>query len=167
MRRVSPFALSALAWMAAGSAARAADCRIDGEDLIRFAQSQGFASSAKRDGERPATDCRDNWPAVTISAPAAQEGRCRITYFEGARLTAAWKVRSHDFVGLPFTVLTRQGLELGVTAAAKAGESGNLSLRAVVLTGPRCADWREGVVAADAPPVPPPQPAPPDDDPPD
>jgi hypothetical protein len=151
---VTRCAAAAAAFALAGTAAQAADCRLDGEDVIAFAQSQGFPSRAEPEGPLPAARCQASWPAVTVSAPAQAAGGCRIVFFEGARLAQGWRVKSSDLVGLPFRRGPQRGLEFSVTTQSPRGESANLSLRSLTLAGPRCADWRDAVTAGSGPAAP-------------
>jgi hypothetical protein len=132
--------------------ARASECVVAGADLIAFAQSQGIVSQASKLTQAPATSCTEAWPAVTVSAPAGAPGGCRLDLFQHATLADGWKVKTYLFKGelTAHMIVVPSGahLEMSLTATAPAGESGNITLKRVVLTGPDCDHWQDSIVAA-------------------
>lgn len=141
----SPCLVLAAAVLSCGAAE--AECTVRGGALIVYAKSRGFQSNVEPVG---GTTCDENWPAVTVGAPLDVDGRCLITYFDGARLAPGWSLRRYSLIGLPFRRRAPQApvadsLSFTVMATAEAGESGSLSLRSVTLDGPDCRRWKDAL----------------------
>jgi hypothetical protein len=145
---------AALVLCALPARALCANCPIDGVDLFKFTKSQGYLSHAQPTKDTPAASCTEAWPAVTVSAPADKPGSCRLDLFQGAALATGWKFKQYKLVGVaePSNIVGGEGsrLAMSLQASAKAGESVNISLSQVVLTGPHCDQWMDAIVAAPA-----------------